>query len=71
MSHKSTKAPIHPTEDQLNALKRWADKHGRTWKSKLRDAWISGDYGLFEDAPFLQQLRNQFGPTWLNRFKLT
>lgn len=52
------------TDQQLQALREYAAKNGRTWKSKLGDDWLHcrtrGD---------LQQIRNQFGPTWLKRFK--
>ena len=59
-----------PTAEQWAALQAWAAKHGRTWKQSLRDAWVSGDYGLFEDSGYLQQIRNTFGPRWLNLIDL-
>lgn len=58
------------TPEQMDALREWAAKHGRTWKSKLREAWFDGDYGLFEKSHYLQQVRNQLGPSWLVRVVL-
>jgi hypothetical protein len=55
-----------PTTEQWVALQAWATKHGRFWKQALRDAWMSGDYGTFEDSGYLQQIRNTFGPRWLS-----
>lgn len=58
------------TDEQVDALLQWAHRNGRTWKSSLRDAWMTGDYGGFEDANFLQQVRNNLGPAWLVRYRL-
>ncbi len=57
-----------PSEDQLGALKRFAAAHGAQWKAKLAAAWPRDIPG--PDGALLRQLRNNFGPTWLNRFKL-
>jgi hypothetical protein len=63
-----------PTQEQLAALTRFATKYGRTWKSKLGDVWMDGNYHgtMFSgsDAYHLQQIRNQFGPSWLVNFRL-
>ena len=60
------------TAEQLKALQEWAKVHGRTWKSKLRQAWMTGDYDGIDQygntAAYLQQVRNTFGPSWLVRF---
>jgi len=57
---------------QLQALVAFAAKHGRNWKTPLRDAWMSGIYPDADaDNASLQQVRNQFGPTWLVKFSLT
>jgi hypothetical protein len=61
---------MKPTPEQAQAIREWAAQTGRTWKSALREAWMTGDYGAFEKSNLLQQLRNQFGPTWLTRFSL-
>lgn len=47
------------------ALKEFAAKNGRTWKSKLVSAWATGE----PLGPELQQVRNVLGPTKLMRFK--
>jgi hypothetical protein len=60
----------NPSTEQLEALKAWAALYGRNWKSSLRDAWMTGDYGSFEQSNYLQQIRNTFGPSWLIRFRL-
>lgn len=53
----------------FNAVKAWADKYGKQfWKGVLRTSWESGDYHGFEQSGLLQQVRNQFGPAWLNAF---
>lgn len=47
------------------ALRRFARGNGRTWKKKLRDAWMEGaDLG-----PELQMVRNIIGPTGLDRIR--
>lgn len=60
-----------PTEPQMEAIKRFAETHGRTWKSRLIDAWISGRDARLPDGGLLRQVRNQLGPQWLRGFKLT
>jgi hypothetical protein len=58
-----------PTKRQIEALHAWAQWHGHNWKSKLRQAWMDGNYGDFADSAYLQQVRNSFGPSWLVRFQ--
>jgi hypothetical protein len=58
------------TEQQLIALRAFAKANGRTWKSKLNHAWMTGLYNSSDDSMNLQQIRNTFGPTWLVRFSL-
>ena len=53
-----------PTPAQLHALEQYALANGRYWKAKLREDWEFGNA-----RGELQQLRNQFGPSWLVRFK--
>jgi hypothetical protein len=53
-----------PTPAQLHALAEYALSNGRYWKAKLLKDWE------FARRPGeLQQLRNQFGPSWLLRFR--
>jgi len=65
------KAPMsqddQPTDEQIEALQRFANTHGRTWKSKLVDAWISGRDEHMPDGGLLRQVRNQLGPCWLKK----
>lgn len=58
------------TLEQLTALRLFASAHGRNWKSELRQAWMTGNYPTGSTLPYLQQIRNEFGPTWLVRFSL-
>jgi hypothetical protein len=53
------------TAEQLAALRSYAKSHGRTWKAQLNYEWMAGT----ARGP-LQQIRNSFGPTWLQRFTL-
>ena len=39
--------------------------NGRYWKRALLKLWQEGGD---ENQPYLRQLRNQFGPTWLMRY---
>lgn len=57
------------TRDQYQALSDWETKYGRTWKSKLRNAWITGNYDAFTGSNYLQQMRNSYGPSWLVGFR--
>jgi len=50
---------------QLDALRRYAEGHGRCWKAALRDEWI---YASAD--PLLHRLRNSHGPHWLVSFRL-
>jgi len=53
---------------ERNALNEFAFKHGRFWKSKLRQKWADGfDYGE-KDADILQRIRNK-NTDVLTRFK--
>jgi hypothetical protein len=54
------------TMEQLAALKAYAAENGHAWKSALRVDWMTGK----NMTPELQQIRNHFGPIWLQRFRL-
>ncbi len=56
------------TPEELDALQRYAAKHGRRWKSVLRDAWMGN--APWDDGGILRTIRNVRGPTWLDKFKL-
>lgn len=53
------------TDNELAALQEYAAKHGRTWKRNLRTDWMNGHC-----TGYLQAIRNEFGPSWLQKFKL-
>lgn len=56
------------TTEQKLALAGFKNRNGRTWKSKLRDIWMTGNYNYsVDDSATLQQLRNSehFGPRGL------
>jgi hypothetical protein len=59
-----------PSEAQMEALKAWAKMYGRCWKASLWSAWMAAGGGYAGYTPELQQIRNQFGPSWLESFKL-
>lgn len=56
-----------PTEAQKAALFAYVQANGITWKSKLNEAWMSGNYKATpkDHQGLLQQVRNQLGPEWL------
>jgi len=60
-----------PSDEQKAALAKFAAANGRTWKQALGHCWMTGIYSRSDDAGYLQQVRNQFGPSWLMRYKLT
>lgn len=54
-----------PNKEQLEALVAWAARHRRDWKQKLDWAWMRAGEGVSGYSPLLQQVRNDFGPSWL------
>lgn len=67
-----TKAPdaLRATPQQLEALQRFAERHGRTWKCRLVGAWMNGTDDRLPDGGLLRQVRNQLGVQWLRGFRL-
>lgn len=64
-------AAKEPSDEQLKALKEYAKWAGKDWKKKLYRDWMrSGSAWSGEWAP-LQQLRNQLGPRWLEKYQLS
>jgi hypothetical protein len=65
--YEATCAAASLSADEMNALRAFKARHGRTWKAKLLDMWQSG-----RDAnePVLRVLRNRLGPSGLARVKL-
>jgi len=62
---------MHPTTEQLAALQRFRERHGRMWKGKLQELWMREPGSRYPDASVLRQIRNQLGPTWLQNFRFT
>jgi len=60
-----------PTAEQIKALDEYAKANGRTWKVALRHAWETGNYDKWDDTATLQQIRNTFGPSWLQSYRVT
>ncbi|MDE9429868.1 hypothetical protein [Xenorhabdus bovienii] len=58
-------------EQQQHAIQSVIDIYGRTWKSKLLNNWINSKYpySLSNVSGTLQQIRNEFGSSWLSKFK--
>jgi len=57
----------------IEVLAQVKAKVGRMFKSQIRECWMTGNYRhhcLEQWSSQLQQIRNQFGPTWLTRVKL-
>lgn len=73
-SHATIKSsePIYTLSgEELVALRAFAKANGRSWKSKLNDAWMTGHYDRYsgtDDYGTLQWIRNRFGPSWLVKF---
>lgn len=53
--------------DQRARLIQFQEVNGRTWKNKLWLLWESGKDAAEFDGHLLRQIRNQFGPEWLNK----
>jgi hypothetical protein len=62
---------VQPTPEQLAALQRFQERHGATWKAKLRELWMCEPGSKYQDGAVLRQVRNQLGPKWLTTFKGT
>lgn len=65
MTGNSRSVADSPTTEQLAALQRYADAHGRNWRWFLASAWESGTDLNEVDAVDLRRVRNRFGPSWL------
>lgn len=68
----TTKTYVTLTTEQLAALRTFADANGRLWKSNLNVCWSTGryrDYNGTENYGYLQSVRNEFGPSWLVKFR--
>lgn len=57
------------SDEDMDALRDYASKHGKLWKSKLLKDWASGkDAGQYGGA--LRRIRDAVGPNGLKSLKL-
>lgn len=54
------------TPEQRETLEKYATVHGKDWKEQLMSDWMNGRDAHFQNGHNLRQIRNNFGPTWLN-----
>ena len=54
------------TSEQKSALKAFADRNGRSWKSRLCDLWMNGRDWREPEASLLRQIRNAIGSAGLH-----
>lgn len=59
-----------PTPEQMAALKDYAAWAGPDWKNQLQTDWMRAGSRWPGEWAYLQQLRNQLGPSWLATFEL-
>ncbi len=66
--------PAHPAVEadypplmlaQVEALRAYARRHGRSWKTELRAEWMRASA-----EALLHGLRNSHGPSWLKGYAL-
>lgn len=59
---------MRPNDEQLEALRYFSVLHGREWKHELLNQWRDGRDTCNRDGALLRQIRNRFGPQWLESF---
>ena len=57
------------TEEQDAAIQAYAEYHGKNWKKQLLEDWLNGKDTRFNNGHLLRQVRNQFGPKWLEEYR--
>ena len=55
------------TEEQDAAIQAYAEYHGKNWKKQLLDDLLTGKDASRPNGHLLRQVRNQFGPKWLEK----
>lgn len=59
------------TPEQADAIRSYAAQHGRTWKDQLLTDWLNAGSRTYRgEWCYLQQIRNQKGPSWLRAMTL-
>lgn len=61
--------PKELSAEQQAAIDAFAAKYGANWKHKLQIAWLAGTDTAQPNGHLLRQVRNQFGPSWLSKYK--
>ena len=65
----SRKLKFVPDEEQISALEFCRNLYGKQWKAKVCEIWLNGKtFPKYNDV--LRHIRNNAGPTWLQRFSL-
>lgn len=57
------------TEEQDAAIQAYAEHYGKGWKKQLLDDWLTGKDASRPNGHLLRQVRNQFGPQWLEEYR--
>ena len=57
------------TEEQAAAIQAYRDTYGKNWKKQLLDDWLTGKDASRPNGHLLRQVRNQFGPKWLEKLR--
>ncbi|RYC83563.1 hypothetical protein BFJ63_vAg13510 [Fusarium oxysporum f. sp. narcissi] len=60
---------LEPTSAQVDALRGFAQRHGRYWKSKLKALWIDGKEERHPDAYLLRQTHSLEQPGAVGRIR--
>lgn len=56
-----------PSQEQREFLFKFRAENGSRWKAAIQSLWATGKD---EKVPLLRQIRNTFGPLWLNKLDL-
>lgn len=59
--------------EQAATLRQYAGLYGEGWKTRLMDEWRDGYrwHPKELETAYLQQIRNNFGPSWLGKVDIT
>lgn len=64
------KSQLSKLDDAMfTALLDWRKRNGRRWKTALWAAWMNGRDELDQHGASLRRIRNQLGPTWLDKLQ--
>ena len=67
MGKAVAKKMLNPEQDAR--LRAYAAENGKGWKQKLLDQWLNGSDASLPDGHLLRQIRNHFGPSWLDKWE--